>query len=169
MVVVKSKYKREYEAGIDKQQAKLDPQSPSFLKEKKKTVVSITEVLTGEYRCPFCLNPNKINAYLISTKKGYDKRLGHCPSCNNNMMIKTLTADMTPEQFADFVFDYARQGFWQKAPFKTFNDNLYAIGWSQRFWARYKELKGDTAAVENYEQYMMRKQEEEAREQGLIP
>jgi hypothetical protein len=169
MVMPKGKYHREYAADIDKQQARLDPNSPSFLKEKKKAVISIIEVHTGVYRCPFCLNPNKINAYLISTKKGYDKRLGHCPACNNNMMIKTLTSPMTPEQFADFVFDYSRQGFWQKVKFKEFNDNLYRIGWPQRFWTRYKELKGDSVPTENYADYIIRVQEEEAREQGLIP
>lgn len=167
--MVKGKYNREYAADRDKQQAKLDFNSPSLLKEKKKAVISIIEVHTGIYRCPFCLNPNKINAYLISTKKGYDKRLGHCPACNNNMMLKTLTSDMTPEQFADFVFEYSRQGFWQKVSFKVFNQRLAEIGWIDRFWTRYKQLKGDTGITENYEQYMMRVQTEEAREQGLIP
>lgn len=162
------KYRREQNAKDDKQQTMLNPKTLSFIEPKQKPEVKITETFTGVYRCPFCLHLNKINAFLISTKKGYDKRLGHCPECNNNMMIKTLTSEMTPEQFADFAFDYSRQGYWQKVPFAKFSERLAVIGWTQRFWTRYKELKGDSKPTESYQDYVMRTQEEEARAQGLI-
>jgi hypothetical protein len=136
------KYKREEKAKDDKQQKRLDPNSPSFMKAKPKVEVNITEIHTGTYSCPFCLHAGKINGYLISTKKGYDKRLGHCPECNNKMMLKTLLADMTPEQFAQFAYGYSCQGYWQKVSFAKFNERLKLIGWQERFWNKYRELKG---------------------------
>jgi len=162
------KYNREQRAKDDKQQTMLNPKSPSFIQSKKKPEIQITETYTGTYMCPFCLHQDKINAYLISTKKGYHKGLGHCPECNNQMQIKTLVADMTPEQFANFAFEYSMQGYWSKVKFKEFNDRLYKIGWAERFWIEYKKLKGEDIGTEKYQDYLMRKQEEEAREQGLI-
>ncbi|MBU1067743.1 hypothetical protein KKE60_08145 [Patescibacteria group bacterium] len=163
------KYNREQKVKDDKQQTMLDPKSPSFIKSKKKVIISITETYTGAYMCPFCLHSDRINAYLISTKKGYHKGLGHCPECNNQMQIKTLTSDMTPEQFAQFAYEYSSQGYWQKVKFEQFNNRLHAIGWSKRFWAKYRELKGDSDQTESYQQYVARKQEEWAKEQGLTP
>lgn len=162
------KYNREQAAKDDKQQMMLNPKSPSFIQSKKKPEIQVTEIYTGTYMCPFCLHQDRIGAYLISTKKGYHKGLGHCPECNNQMQIKTLTADMTSEQFANFAFEYSTQGYWSKVKFKEFNDRLYKIGWLEQFWAEYKKLKGEDSGTEKYQDYLMRKQEEEARELGLI-
>jgi transcription elongation factor Elf1 len=161
------KYKREEKAKEDKYQTMLNPKSPSFIKEKQQQKVEVTVKYTGEYRCPFCLHLDKINAYLISTKKGYHHGLGKCPECGNQMQLKSLTAQWTPEQFADFMYEYSRQGGWQKVPFMKFNERLKLIGWAERFWSRYKQLKGDSTD-EKYTDYIQRVQEEQAREQGLI-
>lgn len=161
------KYVRESKAKDDKQQERLDPKSPSFLKAKPKVEVNIAEIHTGIYSCPFCLHTGKINAYLISTKKGYDKRLGHCPECNNNMMLKTLLTDMTPEQFADFAYGYSTQGYWQKVPFAKFNERLKLIGWQERFWNKYRELKGSYTTTSD-EEDMWQAQKEQAIKEGQI-
>lgn len=163
------KYVREEKAKDDKCQTTLNFNSPSLIQSKKTLEVIMTERYTGEYRCPFCLGLNKIGFYLISTKKGYHKGLGHCPECGNQMKLKSLTAEWTPEQFADFAYEYSCQGYWQKVPFAKFAHRLDNIGWAQRFWTRYKELKGDSTPTESYQDYLMRTQEEEARKQGLIP
>jgi transposase-like protein len=165
IIVVKSKYNREYIARQDKQQATLNPNSPSFIKPKQEKVIPVTTLYTGKYMCPFCLHIDKIEAYLISAKKGYDKRLGHCPECQQNMMIKTLTAEMSPEEFAEFVYGYRSSGFWQKCQFTKFNHRLAMLGWLERFWFRYKELKGNETN-ESYQDHIMRQQEEEAIEKG---
>lgn len=163
------KYNREQAAKDDKQQTMLNPKSPSFFQARRKPEIQVTETYTGTYMCPFCLHQDRINAYLISTKKGYHQGLGRCPECGNNMQIRTLTLEMTPEQFAEFMFEYSCQGGWQKVKFKQFNERLFVMGWSERFWTRYKQLKGDNVPVVSYADYIMRQQEEEAREQGLIP
>ena len=165
--MTKSKYKREQAAIDDKKQLTLNPKSPTFIAEKQETTINITQVHTGTFYCPFCFHKDVIGQYLISTKKGYHKGLGKCPECGNEMQLKTLIAEMTPEQYAEFVYGYSKSGFWQKIKFKQFNERLNAIGWSERFWLKYKQLKGDDTS-ESYEAHLMRQQEEDAREQGLI-
>jgi len=162
------RYKRQQAAQDDKQQRKLDLTQPSLVEQKKPVTVTITEMYAGNYSCPFCLHSDKIGSFLISRKKGYDKRLGHCPECNNNMEIKTLTANMTPEQYAQFMYEYSRQGGWQKVQFKVWSFRLQKIGWSQRFWNEYRKLKGEAVSTESYDEYVQRKQFEQAKEQGWI-
>jgi transcription elongation factor Elf1 len=165
--MTKSKYKREQAAIDDKQQATLNPKSPTFIAEKQDQKTTIVQAHSGKYYCPFCFHKDDIGIYLISTKKGFHKSLGKCPECGNEMQIKTLTADMSIEQYAEFVFGYSKSGFWQKINFKKFNERLKAIGWSERFWLKYKQLKGDDTN-ETYEEMLYRSQEEDARAQGLI-
>jgi len=166
--MVKSKYRREQKAKDDNKQARLDFQSPTLIKVKPTIKTEITQTHVGEYMCPFCLHKDRINLYLISTKKGYDKRLGQCPECHKKMNIDTLTKKMTPEQFAEFAFGYSSSGYWQKVNFKVFNFRLEKMGWAQKFWTKYRELKGDSTQ-ENYADYVQRVQEEEAKEKGWIP
>jgi len=161
----KSKYKREYEIRQDKLQTKFDPTQPTGIKFKPQDIMEVTTLHTGVYWCPFCLHKDKIEAYLISTKKGYHKGLGLCPECKNKMQLKTLTSKMTPEQFAEFAYGYRADGYWQKMPFTKFNERLKQIGWAQRFWNKYRQLKGEDT-TESYEQYIERKQYEEATGEG---
>ena len=165
--MVKSKYKREQTAKEDKKQATLDLLSPSLVHAKPTMKTEITQTHAGVYMCPFCLHVDKINLYLISTKKGYNQRIGQCPECNKKMNLDTLTKKMTPEEFADFAFGYSASGYWQKVTFAVFNFRLNKMGWSQKFWTRYKELKG-TDTTERYDDYILRKQEEQAKEEGWV-
>lgn len=73
---------------------------------------------------------------------------------------------MTPEQFANFAYEYSCQGYWQKVPFAKFNHRLDNIGWSARFWNEYRKLKGEAESTESYSDYIQRKQYEQAKEQG---
>ena len=99
------RYKRDEALKDDKNQSRLDFAQQTGLKPvQPKVTVNVTEKYTEEYSCPFCLHMDKINAFLISRKTGYDKRLGLCPECKNQMMLKTLTAKMTPEDYAQFMF-----------------------------------------------------------------
>jgi hypothetical protein len=79
------------------------------------------------------------------------------------MMMKSLTAEWTPEQYADWVFPYGHSGFWQKCKFETWKKRLSQIGWAQRFWQRYKELKGEDG-TESYTDYIERKSQEDAQQ-----
>jgi len=160
------KWDREQKAKEDKQQTRLNPKSPSFIQVKQETKTEITQIHTGEYYCPFCLHVGKIEQYLISTKKGYHKGLGLCPECKNQMQFKSLTAAWTPEQFAEWAYSYSASGYWQKVPFSKFNERLRQIGWLERFWARYKQLKGSDE-TESYTEYIERTQREWAVDEGL--
>jgi transcription elongation factor Elf1 len=161
------KWDREQKAKEDKQQAKLNPKSPSFIQVKQETKTDIIQLHTGEYYCPFCLHKDRINKYLISTKKGYHKGLGKCPECGNQMQFKSLTAAWTPEQFAEWAYQYSASGYWQKVPFSKFNSRLRQIGWLERFWARYRQLKGSDDN-ESYTEHIEREQREQAVDEGWI-
>jgi len=163
----KGKWNREQTAKDDKQQATLDFTQKDLLKHKKVIQVNVTDMYKGEYSCPFCLHSERINAFLISAKKGYDKRLAQCPECKQKMMIKSLTSNWTPEEYAQFMYDYARQGGWKKVQFKVWSYRLKKIGWSQRFWNEYMKLKGESP-TENYQDYIQRKQYEQAQEEGWV-
>jgi hypothetical protein len=158
--MTRGKYHREYDAKHDKQQATFNPLSPLGLTVKQQTKVDICLTHTGIYLCPFCLHPDPINSFLISSKQGYNKSMVKCPECKQNFRLKTLTAKMTPEQYADFLYEYSRQGGWQKVTFKIWKERLAQLGWSQTFWERYKALKGDSDDT-SYTGYIERQQQED--------
>ena len=110
------KWKREDKAYWDKHQAKFTPSGSLTQKIiSKAEITTITEPVS----CPFCLHFGKIGEFLISTKKGYHKGLGLCPECKNQMQLRSLTAEWTPEQYAEWCFNYRLSGFWQKYPSKN--------------------------------------------------
>lgn len=147
------KWKERMKVQDDKNQTIIAPNDKTGCKFKGAPQTTITYAVNDPVMCPFCLHTSFINAFLKSSKKGFDKRLGECPECQQGMMLKTLTAEWTPEQFAQWCYEYSASGFWQKVTFKKFTDRLYQMGWSYRFWAKYKELKGPTDEEASYEQY----------------
>jgi len=160
-----SKYKREDKVWRDRAQTQLAPdpirEQVIHPKPAKKDVTTIT----GTFMCPFCLHLGPISEYLVSTKKGISQGKALCPECKQGMMMRSLTSEWTPEEFAEWVYPYTRSGFWQKCSFKKFNERLKRLGWSYPFWTRYKQLKGEDKS-ETYDQYIERKQREEYEERG---
>jgi len=160
------KYLREQKAKDDKQQTRLghaDHLEPSAMQETKiETGIDYTE----QVMCPFCLHQDKLQAFLVSTKKGISQSKAHCPECDNGMMMRNLTAEWTPEQYAEFCFGYAQTGFWEKVPFTKWKERLAQIGWAQRFWNKYNALKADYQEMESYDAFIQRKQLEAYKEEG---
>lgn len=126
--------------------------------------------LTPKYYCPFCLYfgyKRDFTHYLKSKKES--KRL-LCPECKNQMTEPSLTGHKTIEEYAEWVAAYASSGFWQKIPFKTFNDRLFRLGWSRIFWKRYKEVRAtlirpigssDNEPEQEQEEWLKYQQQEE--------
>jgi transcription elongation factor Elf1 len=166
-IMPRIKWKTYMAAEDDRQQTKFTKTGKA--KEPAKSIVTKTteRSLTEQYLCPFCLTPNQLQKYLVSTKKGISSSMAKCPSCGNSMRMNSLTANYTPEQYAEWVYAYAASGFWQKIPFNTFNKNLRKIGWSYRFWKRYKQLKGEDTETSYYE-YLDEEQEKWAKKEGYI-
>jgi len=154
------KWRREIKANLDKNQPKLAPNNLSGVTTIKQPIIIQTHSTDDQVMCPFCLYINKLNTFLISTKKGISTSKAKCPDCGNEMMMRSLTKEMTPEEFAEWCYLYAASGYWQKVPFKKYVDRMYKLGWSYRFWKRYKQLKGEDT-TEIYQDYVMRKQQEE--------
>lgn len=159
------KWKREQKAHDDKHQTILAPDRIAGAKLREKPKVNFIITHKGLYRCPFCLYQATIERFLISTKKGFHKGLAKCRECGNQMRFSSLTAKWTPEQFAEWCHGYAADGYWQKVPWTKFQDRLKHLGIAQKFWQRYKELKGEDK-TESYEEWVIR-QDREAYEQDM--
>ena len=144
------KWRKRRQTKQDPHQATLTTTSQEKMQRKQNTTKISFNISEGPFLCPFCLHLGKIDIFLISTAKGYHRGLGQCPECKNQFRWTTLTAEWTPEQYAEWVYDYSQAGFWQKIPYKTWSERLRKIGWSARFWRRYKQLKGeDTETPQN--------------------
>jgi len=167
MVASHRKYKREQKAQDDRLQTVLTPEGRRVKEARPTHVDFVYKDLDMICMCPFCLYEAPMQKYIIATKQGYHRGLGKCPECGNMMRFESLTAEWTPEQYAEWVYPYATSGFWQKIPYKTWQERMRKIGWSWRFWARYKQLKGE-GAEDTYEAHLQREQEEWAKKEGYI-
>lgn len=155
------KYLREQEVLKDKQQATFKNGNAILQSKDKHTSAIIVVDINVQVMCPFCLYQDKLRLFLVSTKKGISQKLAKCPECKNGMMMRNLTAEWTPEQYAEFCYGYSRTGFWDKVPFTKWKERLNQIGWSTQFWNRYNQLKGENQDMETYDQFLYRKQKEQ--------
>jgi len=142
-------------------QTKLTPDKKKPIKPRDDEITLQMLQSRVKYMCPFCLHTDYLKAFMIPKKKGWSVRMAQCPECGNKMRMKTLLAEWTPEQFAEWVYNYRLSGFWGKCPFEKFNKRLKDIGWSERFWRRYKELKGEL-----YQDWQYKKLIEESKKGG---
>ena len=146
MVKQHSKWERDMDNKSDKQQIKFGANS-EIIQPKPAEITQFTSVNCNELvMCPFCLYQAKLSAFFISTKKGISQGKAQCPECKNGMLMKSLWNDMSASEYAQWVYNYSASGYWKKCPFQLWKARLKAIGWSQAFWGRYKELKGVDAA-----------------------
>ncbi len=136
------KYNREQQALRDKQQLQIDTLKPMSnpLAEKQVDLKQQTAI------CPFCLFTNDLSKFLYSCGSGFHKRLGVCPECKHKSELRTLVTipTMTPQEYAQFVFDYRLSGFWEKCNFKVWRERLDSEPeQARKFWNRYYDLRGD--------------------------
>lgn len=147
----KKLYRMREKAHDDKHQLRLGTDG----KLKPLKAMQVTQFTSVNYNmrvmCPFCLHDDKLQAFLVSTKKGISQSKAACPECKNGMMMKSLTTEWTPEQYAEWVYDYRKSGFWQKVPFSKWKERLYKMGWSHRFWTKYKQLKGEDKSEDYFD------------------
>ena len=141
---------------LDPKQRKFEVKTSKVISHESKELPKWAQFFVGDVMCPFCFHIAKIQMFLKSTKKGYHKGLGLCRECQQQMQLKTLASEMTPEQFAEWVVEYPAWAFWQKCKFKKFNERLKKIGWSYRFWGKYRELKPkeEQSVEDSYDQYI---------------
>ena len=127
----------------------------------------VTEFFNPKYLCPFCLHEGPMSDYEFKTPKGKVSKRKRCPECNNSMIERTLTSEMTVKEFASFVFGYSVDGFWKKVNYSKFCERLRKLGISYEFWQEYKKLKGK-GVLEEEKEHFEQQQEEWARAQGYI-
>ncbi len=157
--VTRRGYRNAEKAKLDKQQTMFAfHEGEAVIKDNPSKYAKITEKSIDPFRnttCPFCLSLNRLSTFLISTKKGFDRGLGKCPSCGQKMKLVTLVKmeSWKPEEYAAFVFDYRRSGFWQKISFATWKNRLKLMGWTKPFWDEYKRLRGDAPDAEKEKEF----------------
>lgn len=157
MVRMSDVKRRKMEA--DKSQTMLDFSHQSGAKVRGEEPTTSVYPITTKFMCPFCLYIDNIYKFRVKTKEGYSEKRARCPDCDNLMQIRSLTKPMSIEEYAEWVFNYSLSGFWEKCPYKKFRERMWKLGWSRRFWKKYKELKGEGTTT-TYEEYAMAQQEE---------
>lgn len=155
------KEKTRRKARLDSKQRKFQVQTSRVIRHEPREMPKWAHFFVGDVMCPFCLHRAKISMFLKPTKKGFHKGLGLCRECQQQMQLKTLASEMTPEQFAEWVVEYPAGYFWKKCHFDIFNKRLKKIGWSYRFWGRYRELKPKKEVDDQYSQYLHDMEREE--------
>lgn len=163
------KYVREEKAKIDKQQTLF------FSTGKSTSIVENTHRFAKleargldpfkNVTCPYCLSYMKLRTYLKSTKKGFNKKDGKCSLCGNSFELETLVkmGKWTPEEYAQYVYNSRRSGFWQKIKFYEWKERMELMGWLKQFWDAYKKLKIEDSQ-ESYSEYMDRLAKEDLEE-----
>lgn len=150
----------------DKQQTTLAPEG---VKANPYVYAVKTEILPPpekQVTCPLCLGLEQFNRFLVSNKKGISRSVGKCPLCGQGMFLKTLVhmEKCTAKQYAEWVYQYSRSGFWKKVDFAVWKRRLQLMGWTQDFWDRYKELKGEDQSESSEDNEKWEAQREAAQE-----
>lgn len=121
--------------------------------------------MSKKISCPFCLGLSEFRLFLVSTKAGISRSMGHCPLCDQGMQLRSLVHmdKSTAKEYAGWVFRY--RGFFKKIKFNEWKGRLKIMGWTQEFWDEYKRLKGERekeGSGEDYGDMMNRLGQEEA-------
>lgn len=161
--------KHQRKTEVDRKQTVLDFSRKAAAAMREEHIITSVYPISMQFVCPFCLHIDNIYRFKIKTKHGYSEKQAKCPSCEQGMQMRSLTKEMTPEQFADWCYTYGAT-FWKKiGNFEEWNKRLRKLGWSYRFWKKYKELKGEFDE-ESYADHMNReaiewmKKQQEVRE-----
>jgi hypothetical protein len=154
---MKSKYQREEKARYDKEQIILSENG--FIPNQRNYAVVSPQMKADMFLiCPFCLTIHQLHKFIL---KAENKFMAKCPECKQQVQFKTLLnmINWSGSEFADFVFPYAKQGFFHKVypDFKEWSKRLSELtqtneengNFAQDFWDRYKELKGDVINEES--------------------
>jgi transcription elongation factor Elf1 len=157
------RYIRDEKSKKDKQQARFGERGEVNITKPSQTSVFISVNFNEKVWCPFCLYEAKLSQFLVSGKKGYQQGTAKCPECKTTMRMSSLWNDWDATKYAEWVFDYAMSGFWQKCSFEIWKKRLHQIGWSHNFWTRYKELKGSSETT-SYFDHMAKQAEDYARQ-----
>lgn len=120
----------------DKKQTKLSIDGcelNTFVFARDRIILKFDDIVT----CPFCLEFD----YLYNFHK--EGGLYTCPICTNRMMSTSLIVKMDIEKFAQWVFDYRKNGFFKKVfpDFNSWCSKLHKFGLSYDFWEKYNSLK----------------------------
>ena len=134
---MKGKYDREFVARQDEDQTIFVAGQVTERPRPRSEVVPKNE----RAMCPFCFYVDRPDRFIISTRKGFHKGLGQCPHCQMRAQWKTLNRKWTAEEYAEWVYAYKADGFWQRINFNEFKKGLQLQGWTAPFWLKYNALK----------------------------
>lgn len=152
----------------DANQYVLAPSSTVAISDRKHATTTFEEYKPTIYYCPFCLYYGMMKDFQFLTAKHKTSKKARCPDCKNEFLMRSLTSPMSAEQYAEWVFMYSADGYWKKCKWDIWKDRLYKLGMAQKFWDKYRLLKGAIAGQETYAEHIMREQEDWAKERGYV-
>jgi hypothetical protein len=107
--------------------------------------------LNAEYICPYCANKEVLSKYLIKKANGeYNQKKAKCPLCLENMKMAILTANMSPEEWGEWlylnirVYNSPHFKFYDKWQHDIFflNFNIFNRDIRNDWWMGFKKYKG---------------------------
>ncbi len=124
--------------------------------------------LNDLYLCPFCGYETFYYEFRLQkkNKKGYHKKYVKCPDCNNVFHKGTLMREMTPKEWAEWLYAHIRS-FWsngsdyyKKVKWEKLFGRLKELGISYSFWESWAKAKTLSAEelrriINEHEQYII--------------
>jgi len=109
----------------------------------------------NEYSCPFCLFTGYISKFLVAIEKDYSEKRMQCPDCGQKMLAKTLTLNLTPKEYADWLYQSiitSKGSGFERISWGKLTQRLKEKGIAREFWERWKQVR-KPREDELYEQY----------------
>lgn len=126
-------------------------------------------ILNVEVVCPFCAwgaRAVEFRTKKSEKSKAYSTRMFECPDCGQRMHRTTLLKDMTPSEWARWLyFDVIMYHGYDRISFPKLLQRLKEYGWAREFWEAWRAAKEgrETSDVEDYLDYA-RQSSKEARD-----
>lgn len=98
-----------------------------------------------EVACPFCAYVGRVIEFRTKKSersKSYSTRMFKCPDCGQGMRRDTLLKDMTPSEWARWLyFDVIMYHGYDRISFPKLLERLKKYGWATEFWEAWKAAK----------------------------
>jgi len=147
---------------LPKGQQTLDPEAEALKEFKEEFGIKSSSgsiLFNEEVVCPFCAFVGRVMEFRTKKSersKRYSTKMFKCPDCGQGMRRDTLLKDMTPSEWARWLyFNVIMYHGYDRISFPKLLERLRKYGWASEFWEAWKAAKEgrDTSDIENYIEY----------------
>jgi hypothetical protein len=103
-----------------------------------------------KYRCPFCLGEYPSYGFEVILKSNKKSKKAECPECHQMFLWSSLTADMTPVEYAEWLYSYMGYGGYKKVSWEKLKTRLKEMGIANTFWDAWHNIKAKTKGIGAY-------------------